>query len=168
MKALLLTMILLSACETKPNSAAAEPAPSKTIVAPPVCTDADLCEKRCASGDSEGCFERANALVGHDDIEAARAFERACSLGLALGCAHAGRMYEFAHGVAKDDSKAFVFYADACDGGADVGCYNEAILLEAGRGTTRDRDQARALYARVCTAGSPTACDAAHRASVKP
>jgi TPR repeat protein len=168
MKSALFLTILLAACHTKPDASAAEPAASKEVFTPPVCTDADVCEKRCASGDREGCFERGNSLVGHDDSAAAQAFERACDLGLPLGCAHAGRMFEFAHGVAKDDAKAFVYYADACDGGAEVGCYNEAILLEAGRGTSRDLDQARALYGRVCSAGSPTACDAAHRVAVKP
>lgn len=149
-----------------------DPAPAgetqQVSAAPPTCKDGDGCLQQCNDGDREACFERGNTLIGHDDLTAAHAFERACSLGLAASCAHAGRMYEFAHGVAKDDAKAFSFYSQACDGGADVGCYNEAVLLEKGRGTDRDMTHAKALYARVCSAGSNTACADARRVSVLP
>jgi TPR repeat protein len=91
--------------------------------------------------------------------------EAACDAGDGSACMFAGRLYEFAGGVAKDPPKALALYERSCGLGYAAGCYNVAVVLENGRGPARDLSRAAALYRRACAAGSSTACAAASRLS---
>jgi TPR repeat protein len=84
--------------------------------------------------------------------------EHDCAAGNGDGCAFAGRLYEYGHGVSADVGRAFGLYDHSCALHSAVGCYNAALLLEAGRGVARDPDRAAGLYQKVCRMGAATAC----------
>jgi TPR repeat protein len=161
-------------CSKKGNDTG--PAPGDTDYAapsspPPVqmvnmivgCEDLDVCFRECDAGAGDRCrrlgvtFEFGRG-VAKDAKSAIAWYEHACSLGNAVGCESAGRMYEF-HVEPKDFEKAAALYKKSCDVGWQGGCANYAIMLENGRGTAKDLGKARELYSGACKAGAGLACD---------
>ena len=87
--------------------------------------------------------------VSRDFEHAASLYQRACSLGEALGCANFGHLLENGEGVARDVARARALYADACRSGEPYGCLH---------GEMTDSHGGLDSWQRACDRGDARAC----------
>lgn len=154
------------------------------IVAPPgECADEEACHheaedheaagafdlaaraygRACAFGDAASCFAQGLVLRGRiqppDDALSHAAFERACELGIADGCAQVATDLLTGIGIAEDLARARAMLERACTAGSGLSCYNLAVSARDGTfGATRDAAAAYALFEKGCAEGFAAAC----------
>jgi TPR repeat protein len=135
--------------------------------APAPCTRDDLpaCERACnEASDAAACLVIAVLHEGGrngraiDYSASQAAFQRACDLGDADGCAGVGLGY--AWGLAREDDpeRGVSLLADACAKGSARGCFGLADAHNNGRGASYDPVRALALFEQACEAGELRAC----------
>lgn len=114
---------------------------------------------------AEGC-----ALAGYARVETAgegavgdparrdavALFERGCTAGSGLACAHLGVMIARCEGVACDAARAKTLLTKACGDGEAFACDELASVLA--DGTPAERAQAEQLATKSCAAGNQDAC----------
>jgi hypothetical protein len=97
---------------------------------------AQLFERACALGATEGCTYLAHAYdlgegVTEDDAEAERRYREACEAGSALACAYAGDFERRTAGAPVSAMRrARNRYARACDAGVESACRNRNFLQQ--------------------------------------
>jgi TPR repeat protein len=91
--------------------------------------------------------------VARDVERAAAAFNKACRLGEALGCANLGYMAEHGEGLVRDVARARALYRDACLTGDVYGCLHADMLAAQDAGAPRDPTRALAHWRRACEEG---------------
>lgn len=86
--------------------------------------------RACRAGHSEGCFQQALTFYQTGDAaQAARLYQRACSLRAPGGCNNLGVMYQHGEGGLKPDPRrALALFERACAGKSELGCNNLADL----------------------------------------
>jgi len=90
---------------------------------------------------------------------AAAAFERACALRAAAGCANLGLMSLRGDGVPRSFVRAVELHRQACDLGAAPACGRLGVLYErGGEGVAPDPVLARGAFERGCAGGDAGAC----------
>lgn len=143
----------------------------------------------------EGCHNLAVMAArgdggGASPAEATAAYVRACLLGYAESCVHAGdavgqadpdrarALYEAGcaagraatcvrlgnhldEGTPRDVDGANAAWTRACDLGSDAGCYNVAVSRKEGRGITADREGAVRDFRALCERGFARGCSQA-------
>lgn len=135
----------------------------------------------CELGAAGSCADRASAYehgngVARDVVHAARLYERACGLDLALGCERAGAMFErgreghsstLGHSskatpdrpdLFADLGRSIHFYIRACDLGNREACLAGGNLLAKAGGSDNDRAKAIRVLERACDDGLSYAC----------
>ena len=147
----LLLLALLVACEREKAHEEVRPAEKcfadeigtlrRTWNIPDACKDSnDVCGELCVNGDADACFfvSTRNTATGKDDPKDAPIyFERACRLGLAIGCVNWGAYQLFGR---QDSGSAdhtprpsrrclYRVFSKACDVGDEFGCSMTARIL---------------------------------------
>ena len=141
-------------------------------------------ERGCELNNGPSCSSLASEReLGNDAprdvMSAALLYEKACSLGYALGCRRAGEMYESgrkAHvqtlqsprppkpsrpDLPRDAARAVADFGRACELDDLDACFIAGRLLAAGEGIAADREGALAFFARACDDGMALACSRA-------
>jgi TPR repeat protein len=96
---------------------------------------ADELAVACAADDAVACYElgleHQNAVHRKmDEVEAFKAFERACELGSARGCGWLGWAYYNANGVFEDRTMAMEAFSKGCELGGGVACSGLGYLQQ--------------------------------------
>jgi len=116
---------------------------------------APLYSLSCKTGDAAGCLLQAWQEKGTRAVELD---EEACRLGLADGCAAAGKAYLDGEGVDRDEGRSLAIFERACLLGSGAACASEAFQYATGRGVPQDDVRATELYVKACDAGDPAGC----------
>jgi TPR repeat protein len=138
----------------------------------------------CELRDARSCVSAASELeygrdVPRDVVRAAALYERACALGYADGCRHAGNMFESGRkakteslypqvppappglDLPKDVPRAVTLYHRACEGYDEQACFIAGRLLAGGEGMPADPERAFGYFSRLCGDGMSEACSRA-------
>ena len=83
---------------------------------------------------------------------------KACILGSASGCNHAGYMYDMGKGVMQDYTIASKYFTLACNGGNSMGCSNLGSLYEWGQGVKQSDEKAKYYYEKSCKLKNSEGC----------
>jgi hypothetical protein len=116
---------------------------------------APLYSLSCKTGDAAGCLLQAWQEKGARAVELD---EEACRLGLADGCAAAGKAYLDGAGVDRDTGRSLAIFERACILGSAAGCGSEAFQYATGRGVPQDDVKATELYVKSCDGGDAAGC----------
>ena len=84
--------------------------------------------------------------------------KKACSLGYAPGCNHAGYIYDQGLGTRQNYPVARKYFSLACNYGSSIGCSNLGEIYEKGQGITQSDQKAQDYYQRSCDLGSKEGC----------
>ena len=87
--------------------------------------------------------------VAKDDAKAAKAYRRACDLGLPIACSNLGVLQQKG-GTPQDYSAAITLFRKACKQGEPAGCLSLGTVHEHGRGLPVDLPEAYRLYRLTC------------------
>lgn len=109
----------------------------------------------CDTGHAAGCLLLAWETDGARAVELA---EEACRLGLADGCAAAGKAYLDGAGAVRDEARSLDFFKRSCLMGGAAGCASAAFQYATGRGVPQDDERATDLYVKSCAEGDPAGC----------
>ena len=83
---------------------------------------------------------------------------KACILGSARGCNHAGYMYDTGKGVMQDYTIASKYFTLACKRGSSMGCSNLGVLYEWGQGVEQSDEKAKHYYKKSCKLKNSEGC----------
>jgi len=123
---------------------------------------AKLFSQTCNAELAKGCVGLADLQVKLDEpdqTEVQRLYERACELGHAEGCQHAGSRWAAGTGVDEPSKKeALKRWEKACDGGAARGCASLGLNLVLGFEIDKDPERGQKLLLQACNASDAHAC----------
>lgn len=153
-------------------------------------TWSEILRGRCADGDREMCLTLGRLLeqgqrVARDPAESAKAYGKACDLGLVaacsslgdsikagaasdlestcakkdgVGCFLLGFVYHRGLGVTADESKSFSYFHASCDAGFARGCGRLGESYLYGEGIAKDEGRALQAFEQACDANFGPAC----------
>ena len=119
------------------------------------CTANNLaCRGQCLDGDAGACMTRAYAIErdSQTEGEAALLFERACQLGLAIGCTNYAATIWAKGGTVRDLSCARRTFAKSCAAGEKFACGMVGRMLYEAAKTPDEYAAARASLEQSCAA----------------
>lgn len=129
---------------------------------PPAVDEAMRIYLRLCDEGSGGACTNAGVLYGgklagmsHQPDKAAAMFEKGCSIGVPLACAHLAAMYRHGRGVARDMARAVELNERACAANIAEACNNLGDMFETGDGVTRNLERAKSLYEQTCEMKAP-------------
>lgn len=103
----------------------------------------------------------AKGLASHDELAAAKYYEKACAQSYLNGCVDLGRMYAAGRGIARDEKKALQLFEKSCQDGVGhpVGCNEAGFAYENAKGAPEDVKKAAVFYEHSCKAGVAAGCN---------
>lgn len=123
---------------------------------------AALSRLACEADEPMGCLlsgEALHAAAPADEVASARAFRKACGLGIGKACFNLGINSQAGVAGPVDEQAARRFYGQACDAGYPAGCTNLAFgLFEGLDGGAPRVGEAEALWRQACQAGDGKGC----------
>ena len=121
----------------------------------------ELYDKACDASYAPACVKAGARLIdsrSRKDIpEAARHFERACSLDARLGCYELAVLHAEGKWPEANDAAASEYFQKTCNIDPTRGCYEAAKLMEEGKVKARE-GEIEYLYNLACEYGSADAC----------
>ena len=137
--------------------------PARALTLKPICDGLDptACERACGEGDAGACNTLGSMYelgegVRRNRRQSATFYDKACELGLTVGCSHRARLRPPAGSQPWPEVVPGLY--GACDGGDSRACADLARRYEVGDGVHRDLVEAAALYRRACDGGMGVAC----------
>ena len=120
-------------------------------------------EAACARDDADACFDAGNLLMNGTEAgpgKLTELMERACLLGVPVGCPIAGFGYLGGDGVPEDRGRALWLFERGCEGGSEGACHGVVTMLDLHVCSEVHVDDVE-RYQRRCAAGTIGACEAA-------
>jgi TPR repeat protein len=120
--------------------------------------------RSCDARVGEACLEAGNdigwgaAAATHTPADRARYFQRACDLGIAVGCTRLAFHYGTGLAVTRDDRHSFQLYEKACRCHDDTGCSGVGVLVRDGAGVPQDYARAMTIFAELCARKVAASC----------
>lgn len=121
------------------------------------------CRAQCDGGDAASCAHFARALktgtgTTVDLTQAAKAFEKGCSLEHATSCSELGILVAKGQGAPKDEKRSAELFERGCNLGEANACFNLGTLYYDGLGVAKDPKRAFSLFEQACNAGKAAGC----------
>ena len=118
----------------------------------------------CLKKDAKACYSFAfyNHVgfgIAKDYNKAAEYYQKACDMGILLGCDKIGMMYELGEGFQKDYKKAIKIYEKTCSLKDEAGCFALGRLYAEGQGVEKNISTAKKYFQKSCDYGEQDACD---------
>jgi len=83
---------------------------------------------------------------------------KACIMGYAPGCNHAGYMYDRGQAVEQSYTIARKYFSLACKYGSGIGCSNLGVIYERGQDVKQNDEKALTYYKKSCKLGTEEGC----------